>query len=122
MNMYLAILAQTQLGERAFETIALLLFTYVPLQAAAIWLMKRPVWRIVAGLPLLPMLPVAISGAQPGTYRDGSLFGILLMAAYLPAMVYVGIFVIAGLIRRARDSVSTESSPVELKTPDPGEP
>lgn len=101
MDPDLAARYQARLGQEAFEIGCFLLFTYVPLQAAAIWSMRHTIARIAAGLPILPMLPVIISGVQPNTHRDGSLYGILLMGAYGPAMVYLAIFLVVGLAFRA---------------------
>lgn len=101
MDHDLAARYQAHLWEQVFQISGFLLITYVPLQAAAIWAMKRPMWRIAAGLPVLPMLPVIILGMQPNTHRDGSLYGLLLMMVYGPVMVYLAIVLVVGLASRA---------------------
>ncbi len=79
---------------------AFLLLTYVPLQIAAIWAVQHPAARIAAGLPIVPMFPVMITGLQPQTHRDGSLYGLLLMMVYVPAMLYLAAFLLSGLASR----------------------
>ena len=110
MDPDLAARYQAHLWEHVFQVIGFLLITYVPLQAAAIWAVKHPAWRIAAGLPILPMLPVIILGIQPNTHRDGSLYGMLLMIVYAPAMLYLAAFLFVALANRA--SKTSSSKPV----------
>jgi hypothetical protein len=109
MGQDLAVRYEAHLWEQVFQVIGFMLITYVPLQAAAIWAVKHPFARIAAALPILPMLPVIISGIQPNTHRDGSLYGILLMIVYVPAMLYLGTFLIVGLAIRATQTTSPSS-------------
>lgn len=104
---------EAHLWGQVFQVLGLLLVTYVPLQGAAIWAVKHPAARIGAGLPIVPMLPVIISGAQPNTHRDGSLYGMLLLFVCVPAMLYLAVFLVAGLASRA----ATTSSPQSVETP-----
>jgi hypothetical protein len=110
MDPNLAARYKAHLWEQVFQVIGFLLVTYVPLQAAAIWAVKHPAARIAAGLPILPMLPVIITGLQPNTHRDGSLYGILLMIVFAPSMLYLAVFLFAGLASRA--SKTAGSTPV----------
>ncbi len=95
---------EAHLWEQVFQVMGFLLITYVPLQAAAIWAVKHPAARFAAGLPIVPMLPVIITGIQPNSHRDGSLYGMLLMIVFVPAMLYLVLFLIAGLANRATKS------------------
>ena len=97
---------EAHLWEQVFQVIGLLLITYVPLQAAAIWAVKHPAARIAAGLSIIPMLPVIFTGVQPNTHRDGSLYGILLMIVYVPTMLYLAVFLCVGLANRASKTTS----------------
>jgi hypothetical protein len=74
--------------------------TYVPLQAAAVWAVKHPIARLAALLPIVPMIRVILVGMQPHVYDGGSLYGIMLMFVQVPSMVYLGIFVLAGVTYR----------------------
>lgn len=106
MDQNLAARYQAHLWEQVFQVIGLLLITYVPLQSAAIWAVRHPLGRIVAGLPMLVMLPVIFLGMQPNTHRDGSLYGILLMIVYVPVMITLAIFLVGGLASRAATTTS----------------
>lgn len=108
MDPNLAARYESHLWEQVFQVIGFLLITYVPLQTAAIWAVKHPIARLAAGLPILPMLPVIITGIQPNTHRDGSLFGILLMMVFVPSMLYLAIFLFSGLASRAAKTNSPE--------------
>lgn len=101
MDQNLAARYEAHLWEQVFQVIGFLLVTYVPLQAAAIWAVKHPAARLAAGLPIIPMLPVIITGMQPKTHRNGSLYGILLMMVFVPAMLYLAVFLVSGLANRS---------------------
>lgn len=105
---------EAHLGDMMFRTMRFMLVTYVPLQVAAIVMMKRLPWRIVAALPLIPMLPVIYAGMDRDAYRDGSLYGLVFYFPYAPVMVYLAFFCFAGLARSAKanksDSGETTSS------------
>ena len=109
MDHDLAARYQAHLWEQVFQVIGFLLITYVPLQAAAIWAVRHPLGRLAAGLPMLAMLPVIISGMQPNTHRDGSLYGILLMIVYVPVMISLAIALFAGLASRAAKQSEPDS-------------
>lgn len=83
---------EAQLWDLMFRTMRFMLVTYVPLQVAAIVIMKRLTWRIVAALPLIPMLPVIYAGMNRDAYRDGSLYGLVFYFPYAPVMVYLAFF------------------------------
>jgi hypothetical protein len=100
---------ESHLWEQVFQVMGFLLVTYIPLQSAAIWAVKHPIARLAAGLPMLPMLPVIVSGMQPNTHRDGSLYGILLMMVFAPSMIYLTIFLFSGLAIRAAKTNSPDS-------------
>lgn len=106
---------EAQLWDLMFRTMRFMLVTYVPLQVAAIVIMKRLTWRIVAALPLIPMLPVIYAGMNRDAYRDGSLYGLVFYFPYAPVMVYLAFFCFAGLTSRSAkanklDSGETTSS------------
>ena len=92
---------EAQLWDLMFRTMRFMLVTYVPLQVAAIVMMKRLPWRIVAALPLIPMLPVIYAGMDRDAYRDGSLYGLVFYFPYAPVMLYLAIVFFAGLASRA---------------------
>ncbi|MBC8872530.1 MAG: hypothetical protein H8E44_24110 [Planctomycetes bacterium] len=100
------------LSDAMVRTMGFMLITYVPLQVAAVVMMKRLLWRIAAALPLIPMLPVIYVGFNLDTYRDGSLYGLAFYFPYAPAMVYlaailgVGIFVTRGKRKAAADTTT----------------
>lgn len=101
------------LADAMWETMGFMLITYVPLQVAAIVMMKRLLWRIAAALPLIPMLPVIYAGLTPDAYRDGSLYGLVFYFPYAPAMVYLAILcLVRGVIHLAHENrQSLETSP-----------
>ncbi len=73
------------------------LFPYGSLQVAAVWAVKHPVARMAALLPIFPMCAVIMGGMQSDR---GNLYGIIIMFALWPCMVYLGIFVLVGLACR----------------------
>jgi len=81
-----------------FRTLVFPLITYVPLQVAAILMTRHCGWRIVAALPLIPMVPVIYAGFDPDSYDHGSLYGVGLYFVYTPAMVYLAIFCLVGFV------------------------
>lgn len=94
------------------RTMAFPLVTYVPLQAAAILMMKHWGLRIAAALPLIPMVPVIYVGFDPNSYGNGSLYGVGLYLVYTPAMAYLAIFCLVGLVNRfvCANRLSTDTS------------
>lgn len=76
------------------------LFPYGALQVAAVWAVKHPVARMAALLPIFPMCRVIMIGMQPNAFGGGSLYGIIIMFVQWPCMVYLGIFVLVGVMCR----------------------
>lgn len=109
MDPNLAARYASHLWEQVFQVMGFLLITYVPLQTATIWAVKHPAAKIAAGLPMVPMLPVIITGIQPNSHRDGSLYGILLLIVFVPAMLYLAVFLFVGLANRAANKCDPES-------------
>jgi hypothetical protein len=69
-------------------TLGFVCATYLPVQYLA--LRKcRGAARGAAALPLLVMVPMIIAGLQPSAYHSGSLYGMLFVCPYLPAMIYL---------------------------------
>lgn len=95
---------EAQLWDLMFRTMGFMLVTYVPLQVAAIVIMKRLPWRIVAALPLIPMLPVIYAGMNRDAYRDGSLYGLVVYFPYAPVMLYLAIVFFGGLASRSANA------------------
>ena len=106
---------ETFIRDAMFRTMGLPLITYVPLQVAAILIMKHWGWRIAAALPLIPMVPVIYAGFDPDAYGHGSLYGVGLYLVYIHAMVYLAIFCLVGLVNwiiranRQNSATSTEN-------------
>ncbi|MDA1051416.1 MAG: hypothetical protein O3C40_13170 [Planctomycetota bacterium] len=100
---------EAHLWAMMYRTMGFMLMTYVPLQVAAILMMKRLPWRIAAALPLIPMLPVIYAGMDRDAYRDGSLYGLVFYFPYAPVMVYLAILIFAGLASRAAKTTAIES-------------
>lgn len=73
-------------------------FPYVSLQVAAVWAVKHPVARMASLLPIFPMWRVIMIGMEPD--RGGNLHGIIIMIVLWPCMVYLGIFVLVGVMCR----------------------
>jgi hypothetical protein len=76
------------------------LFPYGSLQVAAVWAVKHPVARMAALLPIFPMWRVIMIGMQPNAFEGGSLYGIIIVFVQWPCMVYLGIFVLVGVMCR----------------------
>ena len=64
-------------------------------------MMKHWGWRVAAALPLVAMSPVLYAGFDPDSYGHGSLYGVGLYFVYVPAMVYLAIFCLVGLVNRS---------------------
>lgn len=109
MDPELAAREQALLMDQMIRTMGLLLITYLPLQFGAIASVRHWLARLAAGLPILLMLPFMITGFQTKTYEDGSLFGIGLIVVSVPVMIYLALFVIAGLASRAANKKTLES-------------
>ena len=92
---------ETHLWTQMTQTMGLLLIAYLPLQIGAILIVRHWLARLAAGLPIVLMLPVMITGFQTKTYEDGSLFGIGLIVISAPVMFYLAVFVCAGLAFRS---------------------
>jgi hypothetical protein len=76
------------LVQLAIRTTVFWLVTYVPLQAVALW--RCTGWkRLAASLPLLPMAPILIAGANPNAHRDGSLYGMYVLCPFVPVALYL---------------------------------
>ena len=101
---------EAHLVQRAVEYTALFLLTYGPLQVAALVFCKR--WlRAVAALPLIVMVPIIISGANPNSHGDGSLYGLVIYVPYLPVMIYLAAILGVGIFlarRTAGRAMTTE--------------
>jgi hypothetical protein len=69
--------------------------TYLPLQFVAIRRAKSRYSKIMAGLPLLVMVPVLVGAMSPNAYRDGSLFGMAYICPYLPSIIWLGVACLA---------------------------
>ena len=100
---------EAHLVRTASRVTAFLLLTYGPLQMAALVCCKR--WLCAAAaLPLIVMVPIIISGADPNSHRDGSLYGLFIYFPYLPVMFYlaailgVGIFARKGKLKAAAET------------------
>jgi hypothetical protein len=101
---------EARLMEQMLQTMGFLLITWLPLQIAAIWIVKHPLARIGAALAIIPIIPILVTGFQTKTYRDGSLFGILFMGIYVPVMIYLALFFFAGLAARSAKKTAPEST------------
>jgi hypothetical protein len=62
--------------------------TYGLLQVLAIR-KRRGLSRIIAGAPLAWMLPIVFTLCLPGSYRDGNLWGLIQVPAWLAAVLYL---------------------------------
>jgi hypothetical protein len=74
---------------RAIQAVAFLCLTYLPLQALAIYRQKGWPSKIVAGMPLVFMLPVIAAYFNKSVWQDGSLHGMSAFCLYVPSMVWV---------------------------------
>lgn len=74
---------------RAIQAVAFLCVTYLPLQALAIYRQKGWVSKVVAGMPLVVMLPIIAAYFTKRAWQDGSLHGMNAFCLYVPSMVWV---------------------------------
>ena len=74
---------------RAINAVAVWCVTYLPLQALAIYRQKGWASKIVAGMPLVFMLPVLAAYFTKKVWQDGSLHGMGVLCLYVPSMVWV---------------------------------
>lgn len=74
---------------RAIKAVAFLCLTYLPLQALAIYRQKGWPSKIVAGMPLVFMLPVIAGYFTKRAWQDGSLHGMSVFCLYVPSMIWV---------------------------------
>lgn len=99
---------EAHLWTQMIQTMGFLLIVYLPLQIGAILLVRHWLARLAAGLPIVLMLPVMITGFQTKTYADGSLFGLGLIVISVPVMVYLAAFFFGGLAVRSANAKKSE--------------
>jgi hypothetical protein len=103
---------ETHLVQTAFQYTRFFLLTYGSLQVAAIVFCKG--WlRAVAVLPLIVMVPIIISGANPRSHADGSLYGLVMYVPYLPVMIYLAVILGAGIFVTKRTPKATADTQLE---------
>ena len=87
---------EAHLVQTAFRYTGFFLLTYGALQVAALVFSKG--WlRAVAALPLIVMVPIIISGANPNSHQDGSLYGLVIYVPYLPVMIFLAVVLGIGI-------------------------
>lgn len=101
---------EIHLWTQMLQAMGFLLITYLPLQIGAILIVRHWLARLAAGLPIVLMLPVIMTGFQTKTYEDGSLFGIGLIVISAPVMFYLAVVVCAGLAFRSANANKSEHS------------